>query len=81
MHHVWFISILLLPSIALADDMTTTGTIPYPAPPYQPLRFNEDYSYLTNTANRSDWFDSVKYIQQAGGHDLDYASATLDFLF
>jgi hypothetical protein len=63
MHHAWFASMLLLmPSILLSDDMTTNGTIPYPPPPYDPLRFNENYSYLTNQANRTDWSDPIKYI-------------------
>jgi hypothetical protein len=32
------------------------------APPYTLLRFNEDYSYLANPSNRTDFFDPVKYI-------------------
>ena len=63
MHDAWFASMLLLmPSILLADEMTTTATIPYPPPPHQPSRFNENYSYLTNQANRTDLADPLKYI-------------------
>src|SRR6266436_4824527 len=42
--------------------MTTTGETHLPPPSYKILRFDEDYSCLTNPANRSDWFDPVKYI-------------------
>ena len=72
MHHAWFASMLLLmPSIALADEMTTNGTIPFP-PPYEPLRFNEDYSYLANETNRGDWFDPVKYVPLRAGEPSWY---------
>ncbi len=63
MRHAWFISILLvLPSTLLADDMITASQRVLQPPPYQPLRYNEDYSYLTNSANRIDWLDHIKYI-------------------
>jgi hypothetical protein len=60
------------------------------------MRFDENYSYLSNAANRGDWFDPIKYMplrandpnwylilggHAAGGHDVDYVSTTLDFLF
>jgi hypothetical protein len=63
MNYAWIIPILLvLPSTLLADDMITAGPVTVPPPPYQPLRYNEDYLYLANQANRLDWFDSLKYI-------------------
>src|SRR5712691_6716399 len=52
----------VLPLAMLAENMTTTGETPLPPPSYKILRFDEDYSCLTNPANRSDWFDPVKYI-------------------
>jgi hypothetical protein len=33
-----------------------------PPPPYTPLRWNEDYSYLKDPAKRTDWLDPIKYI-------------------
>ena len=68
MNHAWFKSMLLvcmlfvLPSTLWAEDMTNNEAIAFTPPPYQPLRFNEDYSYLANPANRSDWLDSLKYL-------------------
>ncbi|SRR6266568_1044483 len=52
----------VLPLAMLAENLTTTGETPLPPPSYKILRFDEDYSCLTNPANRSDWFDPVKYI-------------------
>jgi len=51
---------LLTRLLLAAEDVNSE--IPAPPPAYQNLRFNEDYSYLANPANRTDWFDSVKYI-------------------
>ena len=64
MRNEWFIPLLLVvPFIALlADDMSTTGEIPSPPPSYKILRFDENYSCLSNPANRTDWFDPIKYI-------------------
>lgn len=59
----WFIPpLLVMPVMALADDMNTTGETPPPPPAYDMLRYYENYSYLANPALRSDWFDSIKYI-------------------
>ena len=33
-----------------------------PPPPYTPLRWNEDYSYLRDPAKRTDYLDPLKYI-------------------
>jgi hypothetical protein len=63
MNYAWIIPILLgLPSTLLADDMTVAGPATVPPPPYQPMRYNEDYLYLANPANRLDWLDSLKYV-------------------
>jgi hypothetical protein len=52
----------ILPAVVLADEITGTGEIPSPPPTYQMLRFDENYSCLANPANRTDWFDPIKYI-------------------
>src|SRR5436853_1239564 len=62
----WPLTILLLLALSrpvLADDdVAQTGEIPAAPPSYRMLRFQEDYSYLANPANRSDWSDPLKYI-------------------
>src|SRR5436190_8274189 len=45
-----------------AQQLTPGAEIPLTPPGYKMLRFDEDYSYLTNQANRTDLFDPVKYI-------------------
>ena len=73
MRNGWFISLLLvLPQRGLADDMTTTGEKPFAPPPYQLLRFDENYSYLADPANRGDWFDPIKYIPLRAGEPAWY---------
>ena len=42
---------------ALAED-----AVPSAPPPYRLLRYDEDYSYLRNPANRSDFWDAVKFV-------------------
>jgi len=54
--------LLVMPFIARADEMTTTGEIPSAPPSYDLLRFDENYSGLANPANRTDWLDPLKYI-------------------
>jgi len=53
---------LVLSSNLLANDMTTTGETPSLPPSYQMLRFDENYSCLSNAVNRTDLFDPLKYI-------------------
>src|SRR5271157_1721414 len=73
MRNGWFISLLLvLAQEGLADDMTTTGEKPFAPPPYQLLRFDENYSYLADPGNRSDWFDPIKYIPLPAGDPALY---------
>ena len=63
MRHAFLILLsLILPAAVLADEITGTGEIPSPPPAYQMLRFDENYSCLANPANRTDWFDPIKYI-------------------
>ncbi|HEV8293341.1 MAG TPA: alginate export family protein [Tepidisphaeraceae bacterium] len=45
----------------LSEDTSQAAPNPKP-PPYTLLRFNEDYRYLANPANRTDPFDRLKYI-------------------
>lgn len=42
------------------------------SPPYQSLRFDEDYSYLSDPAKRTEWLDKLKYIPL--GKDNYYVS-------
>jgi len=37
-------------------------------PAYQGLRYDENYTYLENAANRTDWLDPIKYIPLGGDH-------------
>ena len=46
------------------DDKPTT-----PAPAYKVLRYDEDYSYLKDSARRTDFFDPIKYIPLGGRED------------
>src|ERR1022692_2473256 len=62
MRYEWFIPVLLVvPFVTLADDMSTTGESPLPPPAYKLLRFDENYSCLSNSALRTDFFDPTKY--------------------
>jgi len=51
-----------LPIIAVGQEMNTEVEIPLTHPAYKMLRFDEDYSYLADPTNRTDWFDPLKYI-------------------
>ena len=56
----WFIPVLLVsPFTALADDMIPEGQFVPPA--YKSLRFDENYSRLSNPTNRTDLLDPIKY--------------------
>jgi hypothetical protein len=52
--------VLLASGNALAADLESE--FPKPPPDYLQLRFDEDYSYLSDPAERTDPFDSLKYI-------------------
>jgi hypothetical protein len=64
MRNAWLIPILLLLPSATngSGPAATSGESPAPPPSYDILRFNENYSSLSNAANRNDWFDPIKYM-------------------
>ncbi len=75
MRHAWLIPLLaMLPNAIHARDMTNTVELPSSPPAYDLLRFNEDYSHLSNVANRRDFFDSVKCIPLRAGDPSWYLS-------
>src|SRR5258705_13929176 len=61
-------------STVLAQVANTDAEIPLTPPAYKMLRFDEDYSCLTNQANRTDLFDPVKYIPFRKDDPLWYLS-------
>src|SRR6266567_2942345 len=63
---------VILPAIVTAQQMIPGAEIPLTPPGYKMLRFDEDYSYLTNQANRTDLVDPVKYIPLRQEHPLWY---------
>lgn len=48
--------------VAVCFSSSFASSQPVAAPPYTPVRWNENYSYLKNASKRNDPFDSVKYI-------------------
>jgi hypothetical protein len=76
MRNEWLISLFVLsPFIACADDiMNATGETPAPPPSYKILRFDENYSSLSNASNRCDWADPVKYIPLWTNHPSWYVT-------
>src|SRR5690349_17500680 len=52
----------VMPVVLSAQELKLGAEIPVLPPAYKMLRFDEDYSCLTNPANHTDWFDPVKYI-------------------
>jgi len=65
---------VLLPAIVTAQQMIPEAEIPRTPPAYKMLRFDEDYSCLTNQDNRTDLFDPVKYIPLRTDDPLWYVS-------
>src|SRR6267378_948803 len=61
-------------STVLAQVANTDAEIPLTPPAYKMLRFDEDYSCLTNQDNRTDLFDPVKYIPLRKDDPLWYLS-------
>lgn len=53
---------LVLASSVLAAPPAPVKTQAQTPPPYTPVRYNEDYSYLKNATATGDWFDRIKYI-------------------
>ena len=52
----------LLPAIVIGQELKPDAEIPLTPPAYKVLRFDENYSCLTNQDNRTDLFDPIKYI-------------------
>src|SRR5262245_42122828 len=57
----------------LSADTPQAAPNPKP-PPYTLLRFNEDYRYLADPANRTDLFDPLKYIPLSATDRNSYLS-------
>lgn len=75
MRFVFLISVwVVCPAAVMADGTTSSEEIPSAPPSYNILRFDEDYSCLTNPANRTDWFDPIKYIPLRTNDALWYLS-------
>ncbi len=58
---------------ALAGDVTAGPPNPNP-PTYTLLRYTENYSYLASPANRTDFYDPVKYIPPNPADPASYLS-------
>ena len=58
----------------MAQGVNTGAETPMPPPAYKPLRFDEDFSRLSTAANRTDWFDPVKFIPLRAGDPAWYLS-------
>src|SRR5712671_2517891 len=65
---------VVLPAIVTAQQMLPEAEIPLTPPAYKMLRFDENYSGLTNQDNRTDLFDPVKYIPLRKDDPLWYLS-------
>jgi hypothetical protein len=57
----------------LSEDVPGGPPNPDP-PPYTLLRFNENYLYLADPANRNDFFDPIKYVRLAPADPTIYLS-------
>src|SRR5258708_593840 len=66
--------LLAAPTFATGQQMIPSADIPLTPPAYKMLRFDEDYSYLTNQDNCTDLFDPVKYIPLRKDDPLWYLS-------
>lgn len=56
MRELWIILFAAMCAVALGAER----------PAFQTLRYNEDWSFLANPSNRTDWLDPVKYIPLDG---------------
>lgn len=61
-------------SAVLAQGANSGAEIPLTPPAYKMLRFDEDYSCLSNKDNRADLFDPIKYISLRKDDPLWYLS-------
>ena len=64
----------MLPVVLSGQEVKPGAEIPLQPPAYKMLRFDEDYSCLTNPASHTDWFDLVKYIPLRADDALWYLS-------
>src|SRR5262245_27731130 len=65
---------LAVSAVLAAQGVNTDAETPMPPPAYKILRFDEDYSYLSNQADRTDLFDPIKYIPLRKDAPLWYLS-------
>ena len=73
MRKLGVIALLAVPAFTIvAADITTTTETAFVPPPYQMLRFDENYLFLTNAADRTDLFDPIKYIPLQAGDPTWY---------
>lgn len=54
-------ALFLMHGSALQAVAVETSASPSP-PPFKPLRYDENYSYLQDPSRRTDWLDPIKYI-------------------
>ena len=65
----------------LAVLPSVLGSIAFSAPPpYTPVRWNEDYPYLSNAAERGDWADPIKNIPLGKFGEVDDIASAVAFL-
>lgn len=62
----------VLPAIVAAQEPNPAVEIPLAPPAYQVFRYDENYSCLSNAANRTNWFDAAKYIPMRADDPLWY---------
>src|SRR5579862_5876279 len=65
---------IVVPAMVAAQQLTPDAEIPLTPPGFKMLRFDEDYSSLTNPANRTDFVDPAKYVPLRQDHPLWYLS-------
>lgn len=58
---ILLLAVLASPVVAQTTPPTTKPAAPTP-PAYTPVRWNENYSYLKDQSQKTDRFDSIKYI-------------------
>jgi hypothetical protein len=62
------------PSESILSEYTPQAPPDQKPPPYTLLRFNEDYRYLADPRNRTDFFDPLKYISLNPNDPASYLS-------
>ena len=51
----------------------TAATAEDRRPPFQKLRYNEDYGFLADPVQRTDWFDPIKYVPLGADKDIYFS--------